>query len=161
MFARTERLMLRPAWTEDAAMIAALASSERKVRDLFGADGTCSITAPCPIDDCRHPGALPRMLVMKRTDGAPELIGMAGLVRNRAGEVELLCWIARPFRGQGYGTEAAQAVLHMAEHGFRLTRLKAPYAGRAGSFPERLGFREAELVFEDADRSEGVAAAAA
>lgn len=161
MFARTERLMLRPAWTEDAAMIAALASSERKVRDIFGGDGTCSITAPCPIDDCRHPGALPKLLVMKRTDGAPELIGVAGLVRNRAGEVELLCWIARGFRGQGYGSEAARAVLHMAEHGLRLTRLKAPYSGRAGSFPERLGFREAELVFEGAGAREKIEAAAA
>ncbi len=161
MFARTERLMLRPAWSEDGAMIAALASSERKIRDLFGGDGTCSLTAPCALDDCCHPDALPRMLVMKRTEGAPELIGMVGLSRNRTGDVELLCWIARPHRGQGYGTEAAKAALHMAEHGFRLARITAPYRGRAGSFPDRLGFAGAELSFGETSDAEAIPAEAA
>ena len=161
MFARTERLMLRPAWREDAAMIAALASSERKVRDIFGSEGTCSLADPCALDSCRHPEALPRLLVMKRTSAAPELIGMAGLARNRAGEVELLCWIARPHRGRGYGTEAARALLHIAEHGLRLGRVSAPYSGRAGTFPQRLGFDGTALAFRAGGIGEGIEAAAA
>lgn len=141
MFARTERLLLRPSWCEDAPMIEALARSERKVRDLFGRQPACDL------DRCRQSADLPLMLVMRRTSGAPELIGIAGLVRKGGRDAELLCWIARPQRGQGYGTEAARAVLHIAEHGLRLKRVRSPYSGRASSFPERLGFKGDERVF--------------
>ena len=142
-------------------MIAALASSERKVRDIFGSEESCSLADPCALDSCRHPEALPQLLVMKRTSATPELIGMAGLARNRAGEVELLCWIARSHRGRGYGTEAARALLHVAEHGLRLARVSAPYSGRAGTFPQRLGFDGTALAFRAGGIGEGIEAAAA
>ena len=148
MFARTERLMLRPAWLEDAGMIAALVQSERKARDLFGSSTGCRFGQPCALDACTHSHGLPRLLVFRRTSGAPELIGMAGLGKNARNEARLFCWIARPHRRKGYGSEAARAVVRMARDSLRLRVLVAGEAagGASGPLLARLGFRDGQLA---------------
>jgi RimJ/RimL family protein N-acetyltransferase len=114
MFARTERLLLRPGWAEDAPALAAAIADEMIVRNLA--------TAPWPyrlrdaeafLAQPRDP-ILPSFLIFERTDGAPRLVGSCGLGRRPSGAVELGYWIARPFWGRGYATEAGRALVDMA-----------------------------------------------
>ena len=79
MFARTERLLLRPGWAEDAPALAAAIADEMIVRNLA--------TAPWPyrlrdaeafLAQPRDP-VLPSFLIFERTDGAPRLVGSCGL----------------------------------------------------------------------------------
>ena len=115
MFARTERLLLRPGWAEDAPALAAAIADEMIVRNLA--------TAPWPyrlrdaeafLAQPRDP-VLPSFLIFERTDGAPNLVGSCGLGRRPSGAVELGYWIARPFWGRGYATEAAVALIGIAK----------------------------------------------
>ena len=114
MFARTERLLLRPGWAEDAPALAAAIADEMIVRNLA--------TAPWPyrlrdaeafLAQPRDP-VLPSFLIFARTKGAPRLVGSCGLGRRPSGAVELGYWIARPFWGRGYATEAAVALIDIA-----------------------------------------------
>jgi RimJ/RimL family protein N-acetyltransferase len=114
MFARTERLALRPGWAEDAPALAAAIADEMIVRNLA--------TAPWPyrlrdaeafLAQPRDP-VLPSFLIFERTDGAPRLVGSCGLGRRPSGTVELGYWIARPFWGRGYATEASIALIGIA-----------------------------------------------
>lgn len=114
MFARTERLLLRPGWAEDAPALAAAIADEMIVRNLA--------TAPWPyrlrdaeafLAQPRDP-VLPSFLIFERTDSAPNLVGSCGLGRRPSGAVELGYWIARPFWGRGYATEAASALIGVA-----------------------------------------------
>ena len=114
MFARTERLLLRPGWAEDAPALAAAIADEMIVRNLA--------TAPWPyrlrdaeafLAQPRDP-VLPSFLVFERTDGAPNLVGSCGLGRRPSGAVELGYWIARPYWGRGYATEAGRALIDIA-----------------------------------------------
>ncbi|HEY5721474.1 MAG TPA: GNAT family N-acetyltransferase [Allosphingosinicella sp.] len=144
MFARTERLLLRPGWREDAPALFRAIADERVVRNLA--------TAPWPyrLEDAeaylsadRRPWE-PSLLIFRRTDAAPELIGTIGVARRPNGEIELGYWIARRFWNRGYATEAGKAVVHAARHALRLPRLGAghfldnPASGRV---LEKLGFR--------------------
>ena len=89
MFARTERLLLRPGWTEDAPALYGAIAEEAIVRNLA--------TAPWPyrFEDAEAFLASPRkagdvsLLVFRRTEGAPELIGTVGLGRRPDGPIEL------------------------------------------------------------------------
>ena len=114
MFIRSERLFLRPGWPEDWAELYSAIADEGVVRNLARAPW------PYTIDDAKafapRPQAklLPHFLVtLPGADGA-RLIGCAGLAKS-GGEVELGYWIAREHWGQGYATEAARAVLRLAE----------------------------------------------
>jgi RimJ/RimL family protein N-acetyltransferase len=115
MFARTARLLLRPGWAEDAPALAAAIADETIVRNLA--------TAPWPyrlrdaesfLAQPRDP-VLPSFLIFERTDGAPRLVGSCGLGRRPSGAVELGYWIARPFWGHGYATEASIALIDIAK----------------------------------------------
>lgn len=154
MFVRTERLLLRPAWKEDAGAIAALARAETKIQDLFGREGSCDLLSPCALESCSHAGPYPRLLVMKRTEGEPELIGVVGLAASGPGEAELLCWIARGERRKGYGREAGEALLRMARHSLRLKSLKVPASCGAAAqiMVERLGFAQGRIALRPALR---------
>ena len=114
MFARTERLLLRPGWAEDAPALAMAIADEMIVRNLA--------TAPWPyrlrdaeafLAQPRDP-VLPSFLIFERTDGAPNLVGSCGLGRRPSGAVELGYWISRPYWGRGYATEAATALIDIA-----------------------------------------------
>ena len=144
MFARTERLLLRPGWSQDAPALFETIGDERIVRNLA--------TAPWPYrpEDAeawlateRKPSE-PSLLILRRTEGTPELVGGMGFGRRPTGELEFGYWIARRHWGRGYATEAGRAVLAAARHSLRLKRLDAghfldnPASGRV---LEKLGFR--------------------
>ena len=113
MFARTDRLLLRPSWPEDAAELLHAVADEAIVRNL----GT--LPWPYSADDARafvareHSLYYPNFLVFQRTDGAPRLIGACG-IHNANGDAELGYWIARPYWGLGFASEAARAVIAIA-----------------------------------------------
>jgi RimJ/RimL family protein N-acetyltransferase len=113
MFARTERLLLRPSWPEDAKALLAAVAKEDIVRNL------ALVPWPYTADDARafaeaqHPLHYPQFLLWQRTDAAPQLVGACGLAQ-REGAAELGYWIARPYWGMGYASEAAYAVLGIA-----------------------------------------------
>lgn len=103
MFARTERLLLRPSWPEDAQKLHQAIADEGIVRNLA--------RAPWPYT---HDEIYPSFLLMLRTDGAPRLIGACGIGQHD-GEAELGYWIARPYWGLGFATEAGRAVMGIAK----------------------------------------------
>ncbi len=114
MFIRSERLFLRPGWPEDWAELLTAINDEAVVRNLA--------TAPWPytMDDAmafvRRPQEklLPHFFVTLPSGEGTKLIGSAGLTRH-GDDIELGYWIARSHWGQGYATEAARAVLRLAE----------------------------------------------
>lgn len=143
MFARTPRLLLRPGWAEDAAALTAAIGDPAVLRNLAQAP------SPYGIDDAQaflslpHDPRLPRLLAFSRTRGAPRLVGGAGVHLDRDGTPELGYWIARPYWGLGFATEAARAVLSMARaHG--VTGIRARHFAdnlASGNVLHKLGFR--------------------
>jgi len=111
MFHRSERLLLRPPWPEDWKQVLGGIADEGVVRNLA--------RAPWPYrsDDARQFVQLPvnpmfpRFLIT-RADNAM-LVGCIG-IDEREGAVELGYWIGRQHWGQGYATEAGEAVLEVA-----------------------------------------------
>ncbi len=143
MFARTERLLLRPGWHEDAPALARAIGDEAIVRNLA--------RAPWPYreDDARqfltgwsdgHPS---RFLMVQRTASAPRIIGAIGMEPQDGGEVELGYWVARPFWGLGYATEAGRHMVELART-LGIRRLVASHFAdnpASGSVLRKLGFR--------------------
>ncbi|MFS0735582.1 GNAT family N-acetyltransferase [Sphingomonas sp. 1P06PA] len=142
MFARTERLMLRPGWMEDAPALAAAIGDEAVASTL------ARVPYPYTLRDAEAflgepAGPLPRLLAFARTDGAPRLVGGVGLHPDAEGEVELGYWIARAHWGRGYATEAARAVVGMAR-AIGLLRLSSCHMvdnEASGRVLRKLGFR--------------------
>ena len=161
MFARTERLLLRPGWAEDASALFRAIGDERIVRNLASAPwpyAPADAEAYLATERAPHEVGL---LIFRRTPGAPELIGSIGLGRRPSGEIELGYWIARPHWGHGYATEAGRAVLAIARDGLRLRGLKAghfidnPASGRV---LEKIGFRPTGIVAPRYSAGRGTAA---
>jgi RimJ/RimL family protein N-acetyltransferase len=100
MFARTERLLLRPGWVEDAPALYPAIADERIVRNLA--------TAPWPYryEDAEaflsrpRPERLPSALVFLMTGPAPELIGGVGFGPAPDGAAELGYWLKREAWGR-------------------------------------------------------------
>lgn len=144
MFARTERLLLRPGWIEDAPALARAIGEEAVVRNLA--------TAPWPYSEADAQAWLgreqnpfrPSLLIFARTRGVPRLVGGIGIGDTEDGDPELGYWIARPYWGLGFATEAGCALLAAARDTLRLPRLVAghfvdnPASGRV---LRKLGFR--------------------
>jgi hypothetical protein len=85
MFARTERLLLRPGWAEDAPALAAAIADETIVRNLATAPWPYGLRdAEAFLAQPRDP-VLPSFLVFERTDGAPRPGGPFASMRSPAG----------------------------------------------------------------------------
>ncbi len=142
MFARTNRLLLRPGWVEDAPALACAIADEAIVRNLSTApwpfalrDAEAFLAAP------RDP-VLPAFLIFERTDDDPVLVGSCGLGRRPSGAVELGYWIARDHWDRGFATEASEALLEISRT-LGLARLEASYFvdnPASGRVLEKLGF---------------------
>ena len=142
MFARTERLLLRPGWAEDAPALARAIADETVVRNLATApwpfaleDAEAFLAAP------RDP-AMPSFLITERTDSEPRIVGACGLGRRPSGAVEMGYWIARPHWGKGFATEAGWALIDIAR-ALNLPRLEASHFldnPASGRVLEKLGF---------------------
>jgi RimJ/RimL family protein N-acetyltransferase len=143
MFARTTRLLLRPAWEEDADALFRAIADERIVRNLA--------TAPWPYLPEHASGWIaaeraphrPSALIF-RTAGEPELVGGIGIHDTPEGNVELGYWIARSHWGRGYASEAGRAMVACARSALKLPRLVAGHFldnPASGSVLRKLGFQ--------------------
>lgn len=149
MFARTERLLLRPGWVEDAPALAAAIDDERVVRHL-GVPWPYSLRDAEGLLSAPRDPVLPSLLIFARTEGAPELVGSCALTRRPSGAVELGYWIARPFWGRGYATEAGRALVDIART-LGLPRLEAAHFidnPASARVLEKLGFQPTGLLAE-------------
>lgn len=142
MFARTERLLLRPGWAEDAPALAAAIADEAIVRNLASAPWPYGLKeAEAFLASPRDP-VLPTFLVFVRSKAEPELVGSCGLARRPSGAVELGYWIARAHWGKGYATEAATHLLEISRT-LGIPRLEASHVidnAASARVLEKLGF---------------------
>lgn len=142
MFARTERLLLRPSWPEDAGELHAAIADKGIVRNLARAPWPYTADEAVRFATMNHDETYPAFLLMLRTDGAPRVIGSCGIGEHND-EAELGYWIARPYWGLGFASEAGRAVLGIAKAiGHR--RLVAGHFidnPASGSVLRKLGFR--------------------
>ena len=144
MFATTERLLLRPAWAEDAPAIYRGISDEGIVRNLAKAPWPYGLADAEAFAATERSPSEPAMLIFLRRDGGPELVGSIGFGRDPNGKLEFGYWIARPHWGRGYATEAGRAVIAAARDSLRIRKLNAghfldnPASGRVLA---KLGFR--------------------
>ncbi len=125
MFARTDRLTLRPGWGEDAAMLAEALNDPRIARN------TIDIPHPYTLDDAQawleaaQVAAGAHLLILAHEGRAVRLIGGIGLSPCGERPCELGCWIVPDCWGRGYATEAAAAMLGIA----RCLRMRQVTAG--------------------------------
>ena len=144
MFARTERLLLRPGWGEDAPALLDAIADEAIIDKLPGTrwpfrpeDAEAFLLRDRADDD------LPELLIQARTRGAPRLVGGISLRGTAEETAELDYWIARPCWGLGFATEAGRAMVGMARQGLR-RKLRSghfPDNPASGRVLEKLGFR--------------------
>ena len=113
MFHRSERLLLRPGWQEDAGELTARIADEAIVRNL------ARVPWPYREEHAAEWLVLPKqpkwpslLVTLPAAQGTP-IIGCCGL-HEQDGQAEMGYWIARDHWGQGYATEAARAVLSIA-----------------------------------------------
>lgn len=142
MFARTERLLLRPGWAEDAPQLARAIADEQIVRNLATAPWPYALQdAEAFLATPRDP-VMPSFLITERTDTDPRIVGACGLARRPSGAVEMGYWIARPHWNKGFATEAARALIEIACT-LKLPRLEASHFidnPASGRVLEKLGF---------------------
>lgn len=151
MFVRTERLLIRPGFIEDAPALAA------GIGDLAVARNLASVPMPYSLDDAAaflsgevRPNELSGLIFM-RTGDAPRLAGGIGLNPVTADQhdwgtgpaMELGYWIARPYWGLGIATEAGRAmVAHARARG--ISRIVAGHFAdnpASGKVLRKLGFK--------------------
>ena len=142
MFARTPRLLLRPGFPEDALALSGAIGDEAIVKNLATAPWPYAMRdAEAYLASPRDP-VLPSLLIFERSSGPPQLIGACGLGRRPSGAVEMGYWIARPFWGRGFATEAGTALIDIARM-LGLTSLEGSYFvdnPASGRVLEKLGF---------------------
>jgi RimJ/RimL family protein N-acetyltransferase len=161
MFARTERLLLRPGWSQDAPALYRAIRDERIVRNLATAPWPYTLANAEAFLATERKASEPSLLIFLHGNGAPELIGGIGFGRRPTGETEFGYWLARRHWGRGYATEAGRALLATARHGLRLKRLDAghfldnPASGRV---LEKLGFRPTGTIVPRYSAGRGEAA---
>lgn len=149
MFLRTERLLLRPGWSQDAPALHAAIGDERIVRNLATAPWPYTLEDAEAFLAAERKASEPSLLIFRRGGAAPELIGGIGFGRRPTGETEFGYWLARRHWGQGYATEAGRALVAAARDSLRVRRLDAghfldnPASGRV---LEKLGFIPTGMV---------------
>ena len=143
MFARTQRLTLRPGWPEDAPAVARAIGHEEVVRMLARAPWPYALAdAETFLSRPRSPSEA-FFLILSHEGDYPRPIGGIGLAPDEDGH-ELGYWLAPEAWGRGYATEAGRAVVEIARHALGLKRLHSghfldnPASGRV---LQKLGFR--------------------
>ena len=148
MFARTPRLLLRPGFPEDAPALAMAMADQAIARNLAVVPWPYALRdAEAFLASPRDP-VLPSLLVFERTHGAPELVGSCGLGRRASGAVEMGYWIARPFWGRGFATEACAALIDIAR-ALGLRQLEASHFidnPASARVLDKLGFESTGLI---------------
>ena len=160
MFARTQRLLLRPGWPEDAAALTAAIGHRDVVDKLSRApwpyslgDAESFLTARGSTDA--------NFLIFASPAEAPRLIGGISIDRSETADPEFGYWLTPDAWGRGYATEAGRQVIEIARHAMGLRRLHAghfidnPASGRVLT---KLGFRFTGRVEPRHSRARGTAA---
>jgi RimJ/RimL family protein N-acetyltransferase len=162
MFARTQRLLLRPGFPEDAQALAAAIADHGILRNLATAPSPFTLRdAEAFLAQPRDP-ILPAFVIIERTQSAPRLVGACGLGRRQSGAVELGYWIARSHWGRGIATEACAALIAIAR-ALRLPALEGSYFTdnpASGRVLEKMGFEATGIVaprYSCAREEEGLA----
>lgn len=157
MFARTPRLLLRPGWPEDAAALTAAIADEAIVRNLARAPWPYGEGDARAFLDSWSDAPLPRFLMIQRTAATSRIIGCIGIDPDPEGQVELGYWIARPFWGLGFATEAGRHMVDLAR-ALGITALKAGHFidnPASGAVLRKLGFRATGHVAMRASKARG------
>ena len=142
MFHVTERLLLRPAWPEDADALFGGIADEAIVRNLARAPWPYLPEHAREFVTRETDPRMPAFLMTLPGSKGSRVIGAVGLGEHEDG-VELGYWIARPYWGLGFATEAARAVVGMA----RASGVRNIRAGHfadnpaSGNVLRKLGFR--------------------
>jgi RimJ/RimL family protein N-acetyltransferase len=162
MFARTERLLLRPSWPEDAPELHSAIADEGIVRNLASAPWPYTAEEAVRFATRDHDERHPAFLLMLRTDDTPRLIGACGL-GDRNGEAELGYWIARPYWGLGFASEAGRAVLSIAKAIGHQKLIAGHFTDNpaSGKVLRKLGFRNTGRTDQRHSKGRGTSAACA
>jgi RimJ/RimL family protein N-acetyltransferase len=162
MFVRTQRLLLRPCWPEDAKALYDAVAQEVIIRNLATVPWPYSPADARNFTEALHPQHYPQFLLWKRTNAAPQLIGACGLGQSN-GHAELGYWIARAHWGQGYATEAARAVLGVAKALGHRSLIAGHFTDNpaSGRVLDKIGFRETGQVELRESKGRGAAASCA
>lgn len=156
MFARTERLLLRPVWREDAPALHAAINDEQLIAKLARVPWPYTPSDAEAFCAAERDPLRPAMLIFARTHGSPRLVGGIGL-HDEEGEPALGYWIRRDHWGLGFATEAGRAVVDMALNGLRLPRLVAHHRAdnpASGRVLRKLGFRACRPFMAEARGAE-------
>ncbi|MEZ5742936.1 MAG: GNAT family N-acetyltransferase [Sphingomonadaceae bacterium] len=113
MFIRSENLLLRPSWTDDLDEFVALINDERVAKKIGTKALPDSAEMAREIISRPREHLLPHFFINLRTEDGLKLIGSIGLGRAEDG-IEMGYWLGAQYWGQGYASEAAQAVLEHA-----------------------------------------------
>ncbi len=156
MFIRSERLFLRPGWTEERHELQALIADEAVVRHL------AQVPWPYTTEDAdqflamKQDRLLPRFLITVPGAVGARLIGGCGL-SLLDGDVNLGYWIAPAEWGRGYASEAAGAVLGLARALGHRRVVASHYIDNAasGRVLEKVGFRRTGRVVERFSKGRG------
>lgn len=144
MFARTQRLTLRPGWPEEAETLHA-AIAHRAV-----AEKLARVPWPYTLDHARDWLARPAETMPVFTIHAhdlgptPRLVGGIGLHAEADG-LNLGYWLTPAAWGRGYATEAGRQVIAIARHALGQARLAAYHHAdnpASGNVLRKLGFGE-------------------
>lgn len=142
MFARTERLTLRPGWTEDAPALAAAIGHEAVVRNLSRAPWPYTLADAQGAIACGYATPGPSFLIFAHDSGRCTLVGGIGLGPFGDHAHNLGYWLTPAAWGRGYAVEAGGAVLNLA----RTLGVQQVVAGHfvdnpaSGSVLRKLGF---------------------
>ncbi len=143
MFARTDRLLLRPGWVEDAPELLAAIAREEVAFTLARLPWPYTIDHATVWLSQQRAADDTTLLIYERTAGAPRLVGGIGLHPDEDGAIELGYWITPSAWGRGFATEAGEAVIAMARETLRLDRLVSGHFTEnpaSGAVLRKLGF---------------------
>ncbi len=116
MFARTQRLTLRPGWPEDAPALARAIAHEDVAFKLSRLPWPYELHHAEAWLGTEQPRDNHALLMFAHDLGErPELVGGIGLHPD-GDELEIGYWLTPSAWGRGYATEAARAVVDMARH---------------------------------------------
>lgn len=143
MFARTERLLLRPSWPEDAGPLYRAIADEGIVRNLAMVPWPYSFEDALRFVGDEQAELFPNFILYLRTDGAPVIVGGCGLSK-REDATEMGYWIARSHWGRGYASEAGRAVVELAKTVGHKKLVASHFIDNpaSGAVLRKLGFRQ-------------------